>query len=397
MTLETDVQALFTPAAIQNPHPVYANLRAHGDVVVVPEWNSAFAFSLEATNALFKHPASSADRLSGMSPDWFGYPLLKPMMLFHDHAAHARLRGLVSQAFTPKAVAETRGFIAGLADELLEGYARSSGDFVSAVAVPFPMLVIAQLMGIEDTERERFRAWGDTLIALLDGSTYDETRAPKMQRDVEDMRAYFRQAADRLRHHDQPGVLAAMARAEAGGERLSSDELLANAVLLLGAGFETTTNLLAGAMLAFSQFPEEWHKLLGDRGLIPNAAEECLRFVSPVQATGRQLREAVNWHGQVLNAGMSVSLMLGAANRDPLKFTNPEALEVTRPNADKHVAFASGAHYCLGAPLARLEAQVFLERLALKFPAFTVPEQPLEYRHNFSVRGLNRLEVRLNG
>jgi cytochrome P450 len=397
MTLETDLQALFTPQAIQNPHPVYAQLRQHGDLLVIPAWNSAFGLSLEATNALFKHPASSVERLGGMPSDWFGYPLLQPMMLFHDHASHLRLRGLVSQAFTPKAVAETRGFIAALADELLEGYARDGGDFVSAVAVPFPMLVIAQLLGIEGSERDRFRAWGDTLAALLDGSTYDEARAPKMQRDVEDMRAYFRQVADDLRAHDQPGVLAAMARAEADGEHLSSDELLANAVLLLGAGFETTTNLLSGAMLAFSRFPHEWQNILEDRDLIPNAVEECLRFVSPVQATGRQLREDMNWHGQPLTAGMNISLLLGAANRDPTKFTNPEMLEVSRPNAAQHVAFASGAHYCLGAPLARLEAQVFLERLATKYPQFIVPEQAIEYRHNFSVRGLEQLEVNLNG
>ena len=396
MSLETDLEALFSPPALQNSHPFYARLRAHGDVLVMPQWNSSFVFGLDAVNALFKHPDSSADRLQGLSEEWFGYPLLKPMMLFHDHASHLRLRGLVSQAFTPRAVAETREFIAGLADELLDEYAVTGGDFVSKVAVPFPMLVILQLLGVPSHEREGFRRWADTLVALLDGSTFDESQSEHMAKDVTEMRAYFRSLADELRDSESGGVFAAMARAEAGGERLSNDELLANAMLLLGAGFETTTNLLAGGLLAFSQFPDQWQTLLEKRDLIPNAAEELLRFVSPVQGTGRLLRRDVEWQGQTLRSGSQTMLVLGAANRDPAKFKNAEALDIQRDNASQHVAFASGAHYCLGAPLARLEAQVFLERLALKYPRFRVPEQTITYRNNFSVRGLERLEVVLN-
>ncbi len=396
MNPETELQALFSPEAIQNPYANYERLRPHGELLPMPAWNSAFATGLEATNAFFRQPASSADRLGAMSPDWFGFPLLKPMMLFHDGASHARLRGLVSQAFTPKAVAETREYMVGVADSLLSDYARDGGDFISKVAVPFPMLVIAQLLGLADTERERFRQWADTLIALLDGSSYDESQAPRMARDVDDMRAYFREAADSLRDTTRPGVLAAMARAESDGQRLSSDELLANAALLLGAGFETTTNLLAGAVLEFSRFPAQWQLILEDRSLISNSVEECLRFVSPVQATGRLLRSEVEWRGQTLPAGTNVTLLLGMANRDPTRFENPNALEVRRPNADKHAAFASGAHYCLGAPLARLEGQVFLEVLAAKFPNFSLPAQTLTYRNNFSVRGLTKLDVLLS-
>lgn len=395
MSFELEVQTLFSPEGLERPEALFPRLRAHGDLVHVPVWNNAFALSLDAVNALFKHPASSADRLGG--GDWFGLALLKPMMLFHDHASHARLRGLVSQAFTPRAVLQTREFIAGLADDLLGAYARNGGDFISSVAVPFPMLVIAKLLGLEDVERERFRVWADTLVALLDGSSFDATQAERMSRDVEDMRAYFRDAADRLRDGSRPGVLAAMARAEHEGTRLTSDELLSNAALLLGAGFETTTNLLAGAVLEFVRAPQQWQRLLEDAALVPNAVEECLRVVSPVQATSRTVREAVTWNGVHLPAGTHVTLLLGAANRDPARFAqpDPDALEVTRANAGQHVAFASGAHYCLGAPLARLEAQVFLERLALKFGSFTVPDQPLEYRQNYTVRGLQRLEVKL--
>ncbi|MDX2007789.1 MAG: cytochrome P450 [Meiothermus sp.] len=393
MSLEQALQSLFAPESIQNPYPAHAKLRPYGDLLVVPELNSAFALSVDAVNAFFRHPSASANRIGEASPDWPGDGLLQPMMLFHDHASHARLRGLVSMAFTPKAVAETRQFIVELVDELLDRYALEGGDFMTKVAVPFPLQVIARLLGLQEAEQERFRAWADTLLALLDGSTYDPAKASKMSQDVADMRAYFREVADELRQGNRPGVLASMARAEADGERLSADELLANAALLLGAGFETTTNLIAGAVLEFSRHPQAWRQLLEDPSLAANAAEECLRFVTPVQATSRVLRNQAEWKGQTLPEGLNINLMLGAANRDPEKFSNPDRFNLTRPNAERHVAFASGPHYCLGAPLARLEAQIFLERLRQKFPHFSVPKQTLEYRHNFTVRGLKQLEV----
>jgi cytochrome P450 len=393
MNTETDLQALFSPEAMQNPHPIYQRARLHGELVYVPSWNNAFAFSVDAVNALFKHRSISANRLGEMSPDWFATKLLKPMMLFHDVPSHTRLRGLVSQAFTPKAIVQTREAIATLTDELLAEHKEKGGDFVSNVAVLLPMLVIAKLLGLEKVSRDEFRRWATALAITLDGSTLGQADQTQLAKDTDEMFAYFREAANEMREGNKPGVLGAMARAEADGEKLSNDELLANAVLLLGAGFETTTNLIAGSVLEFSRNPEQWQRLREHPELIPNAVEECLRFVSPVTATDRLVKENLEWHGQVLPQGIHVSLLLAAANRDPKTFVEPDKFDITRSNASQHVAFASGPHYCLGAPLARLEAQVFLERLALKYPNFSVPEQKIEYNPNFTLRGLKRLEV----
>lgn len=395
-SLEADLQVLFLPESLPNPHLGYARARAHGDFLVMPAWSNAFAFGWEAVNTWFKHPNARADRLGELPLEWFGTALLKPMMLFHDAASHLRLRGLVAQAFTPKAVQETRAAIVEITDQLLEEYAQTGGDFLTQVAVPLPMLVIAKLLGLERVDRMAFRHWADALILILDGGTAYTTSDPEiLERHIGEMFSYFSQEADLLKISDAPGVLGAMARAEADGQHLSREELLANAALILAAGFETTTNLIAGALLEFSRAPEQWKKLLERPDLLNNATEECLRFVTPVQASSRGIGMDTNWNGKTLPAGSQVTLFLGAANRDPAKFENPDVFDIARSNASQHVAFASGAHYCLGAPLARLEMQVFLERLAFKYPQFTVPEQALEYRQNYSIRGLVRLEVKL--
>jgi cytochrome P450 len=395
MSLETSLQTLFTPEAQQNPYPIYQRIRSHGELIYIPGWINAFAFSIDAVNAIFKHHHVSANRLGEMPADWFATKLLQPMMLFHDAPTHTRLRGLVSQAFTPKAIAETRETIAVLTDELLAEHKKTDGDFVSNVAVLLPMLVIAKLLGLEDVDRAAFRRWATALAVTLDGSTLAYADQTRLARDTDEMFAYFREAANDMRNGNKPGVLGAMAKAEADGDKLSNDELLSNAVLLLGAGFETTTNLISGAVLEFSRHPGQWQLLRERPDLIPNAVEECLRFVSPVTATDRLVKDSLVFDGHHLPAGIHVSLMLGAANRDPKTFANPDKFDISRKNASQHVAFASGPHYCLGAPLARLEAQVFLERLTLKYPDFSVPKQKLEYNPNFTLRGLKKLEVKL--
>lgn len=394
MNLIQDMQALFSPETIPNPHIAYAAARRHGSLIPIVEWQTVMAFGLDEVNVLFKHPNVSADRLGESS---FGAQLMRPMMLFHDHASHARLRGLVAQAFTPTAVAQTKEIITTLCDDLLQEHAQQGGDFLSNVAVPFPLRVIAKLLGLEQIDQIAFRRWADGVALLLDNQPLEETQAQQIADDMTQMQTYFRESADELRASNHPGVFGAMARAEYQGQRLSSEELVSNAALMVSAGFETTTNLIAGSMLAFSQFPQQWQLLLEQPDLMVNATEECLRFISPVQLTERIVRNTFEYNGIELAAGSHVTLMLGAANRDPQRFTDPETFQINRTNANKHLAFASGPHYCLGAPLARLEMQVFLECLMAKYPDFRVPEQPLEYRPNFAVRGLVSLEVELGG
>jgi cytochrome P450 len=310
------------------------------------------------------------------------------MMLAHDHASHARLRGLVSQAFTPRAIEETHEFIDDTVTRLLGEFAKNGGDFVSSIAVQIPMLVILELLGVSSAERDQFKAWTTSIVALFNGTMNDQ-----IENDAVAMRAFFNDLANDLRTSNRGGVLAAMARAEAGA--LSNDELLSNAVLLLAAGYETTTSVIAGSTLEFARQPESWQDLLEHPELVGNAVEESLRLVSPVQLTARNAVQNLEFEGQKIPVGTNINLIIGAANRDPKRFANPDRLDLTRTNSREQVAFASGPHYCLGAPLARLEIKIFLEAMMKSYPNFHVPEQKLEYAGNTVLRSLDKLEVGL--
>jgi cytochrome P450 len=392
--LPADLEAMFAPNSFQNPYPHYERLRRYGNVLCLPEWNSAFVLSLESVSSIFRHSgvASGSGSDTPAEPVSTEFPastaLMNNMMLFHNHASHARLRGLVSQAFTPRAIEETHEFIDGTVTRLLSGFKTSGGDFVSSIAVQIPMLVILELLGVSSTERDQFKAWTTSIVSLFNG-----TSNPRIEQDAVAMRAFFNDLANELRSSSRGGVLAAMARAEAGA--LSNDELLSNAVLLLAAGYETTTSVIAGSTLEFARQAESWKALLEQPELISNAVEESLRLVSPVQLTSRVAVQNLEFEGQKIPAGTNVSLILGAANRDPKRFANPDRLDLTRTNSREQVAFASGPHYCLGAPLARLEIKVFLEAMIKSYPNFRVPEQKIEYAGNTVLRSLDKLEVSL--
>lgn len=328
--------------------------------------------------------------------------LLAPMMLFHDGASHTRLRSLSQRAFTPRVLEETREFITGLTDALLgeaERQARASGgevDAVAALAVPLPVAVIVEMLGLSGDDAGRFKTWAGSVADLIGGLNVPPERWAQVEADAGAMRSYFRTLADDLRAHPRPGLLSALAAAEDGGERLSGDELLANAVLLLVAGHETTSNLLSGSLLALHEWPGERAWLAADPAArVGNAVEELLRFLSPVQGTARFTTAPLTLEGVALPPELPLLISLAGANRDPAAYPDPHALRLSRENARTHLAFAAGPHYCLGAGLARLEAAVFLTRFLARFPEYRVPEQPLSYLPNFTLRGLRALRVAL--
>jgi cytochrome P450 len=398
--LPADLEAMFAPDSFQNPYPHYERVRRHGNVLYLPEWNSAFVLSLESVSGIFRHAGVASG--GGMdTPEEAAHSefpassaLMGNMMLFHNHASHARLRGLVSQAFTPRAIEETHEFIDGTVTRLLGEFAQNEltgagGDFVSSIAVQIPMLVILELLGVSSAERDQFKIWTTSIVSLFNG-----TSNARIEQDAVAMRAFFNDLANDLRTSSRGGVLAAMARADAGA--LSNDELLSNAVLLLAAGYETTTSVIAGSTLEFARQSESWQTLLERPELVSNAVEESLRLVSPVQLTSRVAMQNLEFEGQKIPKGSNISLILGAANRDPKRFANPDHLDLNRTNSRDQMAFASGPHYCLGAPLARLEIKVFLEAMMKSYPNFRVPEQQLEYAGNAVLRSLDKLEVSLD-
>ena len=325
-------------------------------------------------------------------------PLLKlqeKAMLFMDPPDHTRLRGLVSKAFTPRTVEGLRGQIEALIEDLLDRQrARPSFDLVGDFAYQVPVLVICELLGVPPTDRGRFGAWSAALARGLDNLTVaDAEFILHGNAAAAGLTAYFRELVAARRRTPGTDLLSALITAEEAGDRLTEDELLATCVLLFFAGHETTVNLIGNGTLALLRHPDQLQRLRQQPQLIANAVEELLRYDSPVQRTGRIAAEEVDFAGVHIQRGDRVTMLVGAANRDPAQFADPDRLDVTRPNASQHLSFAAGIHYCVGAPLARLEAQLAIAALLRRAPDLRLLDQQPPWRPTFVLRGLQSLQV----
>jgi cytochrome P450 len=314
-------------------------------------------------------------------------------MLGHDNPDHRRLRRLVEQAFSRHSVENMRSGIGVVCDGLLARLAgRETVDLLAEWARPLPVAVICELLGLPDEDRLKFTQWVKALFSSL--SLFGMLLAlPSLFRLLKYLRGHFEQG----RQQPRPGLMTGLVQAEQGGDKLSEDELLAMAFLLLFAGFETTVHLLSGGTLALLNAPEQKERLLNDWSLSSVAVEELLRFVSPVQMSeARYVIRDLEFHGQSLRRGDRIVAWLGAANADPARFPGPDQLDLSR-SPNPHVSFGSGIHFCLGAQLARIEAQVGVERLFTRYPrlALAVADSELKYRGNMLLRALVALPVRL--
>lgn len=392
---------LFSAEMLADPYPSYHRLRAMAPIFWAGPMNSWVLTRYEEVAAVLRDGRFSSERVARMEQR-LDRPDLAPMMrsradamLNSDAPKHTRLRGLVSKAFTPKAVEAMeptiRETIARLLDEA-EG--RGPLDLMRDLAAPLPVLVIAAMLGVPPEDRARFKAWSDdiaNLASALPGS--DPADLDRAARAYAELTDYFRAIVANRRGTTGGGLLGAMAAAEEQGDRLSESELYANAVLLLNAGHETTTNLIGNGTLALLRHPDQWRRLRDDPNLLEGAVEELLRFDSPVQFTSRVPREDVEIGGHRIDAGQPVLTVLGAANRDPAQFPEPDRLDVGRAEARHHVAFGMGPHYCLGAPLARLEGRLAFEALLQRYPNLRLDGPTPTYRRNFNLRGLQALSV----
>jgi cytochrome P450 len=396
---------LASQAFARDPFPAYASLRDAGPVFQtrLPLLGKTWvATSYQAASAVLKD-----DEAFVMEPKKVGKTLFSGIlrllprtlrvfsdnMLRHDNPDHCRLRRLVDQAFSRHSVENMRGRIGALCDGLLAGLAaKQTVDLLDEWARPLPVAVIGELLGLPEEDRPMFTQWAKTLFRsptlfgmLLAVPTL--FRLPK----------YFGRQFEQCRRQPRPGLMTTLVQAEQDGDQLSEDELLAMAFLLLVAGFETTVHLLSGGTLALLQAPEQKERLFGDWSRLPSAVEELLRFVSPVQMSEpRYVMRDVEFHGQALHRGDYIVAWLGAANADPAHFPDPEKLDLSR-SPNPHVSFGSGIHFCLGAQLARVEAQVGIERLFTRYPrlALAVADSELRYSGNMLLRALVALPVRL--
>jgi cytochrome P450 len=314
-------------------------------------------------------------------------------MLFRDPPDHTRLRSLVSQAFTPRHVERLRPRIAAITDKLVDALPTAGAfDLLREVAFPIPVIVIAELLGVPAEDRDRFKAWSTHLTLGLNPGASPEELAD-VAAAIRELDAYLEGVVAARRRDPRADLISDLIRVQEAGDKLSDGELVATSRLLLTAGHETTVNLIGNGMLALLRHPGEHEALARDPSLVPNAVEELLRYDSPVQMTVRFAAEDTPLGRHTAKRGDVVLFLLGAANRDADEFPDPERLDVRRANAHNHLSLGGGIHYCLGAPLARLEGAIAIGALVRKAPAMKLVTQDLTWRKNVVLRGLAALPV----
>jgi cytochrome P450 len=316
--------------------------------------------------------------------------------LFRDPPDHTRLRGLVSKAFTPRMVEGLRARTQEIVDELLaRALEAGSVDIVADLAYPLPVRVICDMLGVPAEDEPRFAGWSAALARGLDPE-WLLTPAARRARDdaILAFAEYFFGLLSERRAHPGADLLSQLALAEDAGDTLSEGEMLSTAILLLVAGHETTVNLIGGGVLALLEHPDEMERLRTDPALVRTGVEEMLRYVTPVQLTGRSLTAPMTVQGVDMPQGALVMILLGSANRDPAVFDDPERFDLGRAD-NRHLGFGFGIHHCLGAPLARLEAQVAIGELVRRTRSIDLGFNEVHYRENVVLRGLIELPVEL--
>jgi cytochrome P450 len=402
-----------TPAAIVDPYAALKPLQDAAPVYWSDRLGAWCVTRYADIRAAFRDRRLSADRIrpfiAQAAPglrDTVG-PLgdhLEHWAVFTDPPDHTRLRGLMNKAFTARAVESLRPNIAAIVDELLDGVeadlsARGSRefDFTAAVAYPLPATVIADMLGVPRADVDRLKDWSDRLAKFVLTSRADPDRYRLAAEGVAEMEVYFHDFLDHPPPGGHTGVTAGLIDARDAGDRLTPDELVANCVLLLFAGHETTTQLLANGLLALLRNPDQMADLranLDDVGLVQNAVEEMLRFDGPALSSVRVAAEDFDWHGARLRRGDRVFLFQCAGNRDPRAFAAPDRFDIRRDDAKNNIGFGYGIHFCLGAPLARLEAEVAFPRILHRFPGLALADPDPPWSDSILTRGMLRLLVR---
>ena len=391
----------FNPLSSQlraNPYPLYDELRRKDPVHRMRLMDAWVLTNYEDVDLVLRD-----HRRFGNEGRDFGYiPYIS--MLDLDPPTHTRIRGLVSQGFTPRSVAALEPRIQQRVDELLDAMeGKDRIDLIQDFAFPLPIIVIAELLGVPPEDREQFNDWSNVVSLTVD-PLLNETQITQVRQAIEELFEYFDGVAEARRENPQDDLVSVLANAEEDGERLSREDLLINLVLFLAAGNETTRNLIGNGMLALLRHPEQLQRLRdninrhsreggnlagGRPGLLDTAIDELLRYDSPVQLDSRIAREPLEIGGRKIKPGQRALCVLGAANRDPAAFPDPDTLDIGR-GAGNHLAFGRGIHYCLGAPLARLEGRIAFQSLLSRYQSLALAEEP-QFRDQVTLRGLEAL------
>jgi len=394
-----------SPGNVQSPFALYRRLRdeapvhwseglrawvvtRYEDVVEILKRPERFASDrFRKVGARFSSDRPAVRAVAEILGDW---------LVFRDPPDHTRLRALLQKSFTPRTLDRSRALILGTVDSLLDKIERAGDpeiEFIRDFAFPLPAVVIASLLGCPAEDIDEIKSASDQLAAYLGGAIDDRDNFARAQIGVESLTRYFRGLLSARERTPGDDLMSLMLRAQHEGQRLTHAEVVSNCVLLLFAGHETTTNLLGNGLFHLLQHPEQERRARRDSELVVPAVEEFLRFDGPVPATTKIASEDFTWHGASIRRGDQVLPFLSSANRDERAFADPDRLEIARqPN--RHLAFAYGIHFCLGAPLARLEATIAFERLFRRFPKLELDPSRVRFKPQLFLRGLESLPLR---
>ncbi|MEU0716915.1 cytochrome P450 [Streptomyces lavendulocolor] len=392
----------WSPAFVADPYPAYAELRARGRVhwfeptrqFLVPRHADVSALLRDRRlGRTYRHRFTDED--FGRTPPPAAH---EPFHTLNDHGMldleppdHTRIRRLVSKAFTPRTVERLRPYVHRLADDLVGSLvAEGGGDLLGAVAEPLPVAVIAEMLGIPESDRAPLRPWSADICGMYELNPDEETAARAVRASVE-FSAYLRELIAERRASPGDDLISALIAAHDEGDRLSGQEMVSTCVLLLNAGHEATVNATVGGWWTLFRHPEQLAALRADPGLVPTAVEELLRHDTPLQLFERWVLDDIEIDGTVLPRGSEVALLFGSANRDADVFDRPGVLDLSRAD-NPHISFGAGIHYCIGAPLARMELAASMTALLRRAPALRPVREP-ERRPGFVMRGLEGLLV----
>src|SRR5215468_1154406 len=379
------------PEFVADPYPTYHQLRA-----LDPVHQSPLGFWVltryEDVVAALRDQRFAKEPLAAFVAARFGLPLPGAglSMLDRDPPHHTRLRGLVSKAFTPRVVEVLRPRVQDLVDGLIDAVQdQGSMDLIDDFAYPLPVVVICEMLGVPVEDREHFRRWGLDIARGLDSIMLppDSEVARRSMSSRSELSDYFRRLIAERRKAPRADLLSGLIAAEEAGDKLNEEELLATCILLLVAGHETTVNLIGNGTLALLRNPDQRERLRSQPGLIGSAVEELLRYDGPVQRTARIPSEDIVINGRTIAKGEMVMPFIGAADRDPVQFPDPDYLDIGRTD-NRHIAFGWGIHFCLGAPLARLEGQIAIGTLVHRLPKLALATDKPEHRQSLTLRGL---------
>ena len=391
---------LLDPEILANPYPLFERLRredpVHWDPFlhawVVTRYNDVITVLYHYSAKRTPAPEQlSAIGLSALNP--IAQVMVK-QMLFLDPPSHTRMRALASHAFTPQRVEVLRGHIREITNSLLDKVeAQGHMDVIADLAEPLPCIVTAEMLGVPVEDHQQLKAWSQDFAEMLGNFQHNPDRAARVLKSTLEMVDYFRCAIREQRLHPRGGLVSSLLNAEIDGDRFTEEEVIANCIVTMVGGQETTTNLIGNGVLSLLRNPDQLQKLQSDLSLVPSAIEEMLRYESPSQHTARLAPEDTILGGKRIAKRQAVIAVMAAGNRDPERFPDPDHFDITRTN-NRHLAFGWAAHFCFGAALARIEGQTAFELMLRRLPNWSLAAEPLVWRTNLGLRGLTRLPIR---